>query len=674
MAIKHAFTSAKADGGDTTLVQPSNWNDNHTIDAATITYAQIQNVSATDKLLGRSTAGAGSVEEIACTAAGRALIDDADAAAQRTTLGLGTMATAASADYLPLAGGTLTGTLVANDTNFTLRDNTDTTKQANFELSGITTATTRTYTLPNLTGTLATTGTLTQTFSGTTTFSGTFTTSGATATLNNSTGASTTNIATGATTGTNSKAVNIGTGHAGTGTTNINLLTSFGSTTATGTISLGLNSSGNLGNVGGTHTDITNSFYVSQEVADTIFTNNFYSINQYTGFLDYTQVTYDSKSKSVSAQDATPTGMYFKPDGTSVFILGDTNDRVYRYDLSTAWDISTAGAVASTSPSLAAQSTTVSGLTFKSDGLIMYVGAPTAIYQYTLSTAWDVSTATYANKSVAISGGASGPSSISVGAAVYFTSGSFIYNIHLSTIFDLSTANASRRNSGRLYFWGGSGGAYLCPVTGHMFYSDLNSNGVAVRKLFNPFPQYALNAFGNYDNAYEDVFYANSEAAIRAVWYNHASRKFYVLGTADKTIYQHSVGWDTNTSWQTIFDTKFFGISNHLGYNHFEGGVWYNNVKLDSRLAPAGGTTGQTLRKTSGTDYAYSWSALAPTDLVGNNWKLYYTNGSGVLTELALGASGTVLQSNGASAAPTFVTPSTSGSTSFVSMAKWGTD
>lgn len=58
------------------------------IDNAAVTYAKMQDVSATNRLLGRSTAGAGDVEEIVCTAAGRALIDDADASAQRTTLGL----------------------------------------------------------------------------------------------------------------------------------------------------------------------------------------------------------------------------------------------------------------------------------------------------------------------------------------------------------------------------------------------------------------------------------------------------------------------------------------------------------------------------------------------------------------------------------------------------------
>ena len=97
-----------------------------TIDAGVVTYAKIQNVSATDKLLGRSTAGAGSVEEIACTAAGRAILDDVDAAAQRTTLGLAAIASSASASDLT-SGTVATARLAsgtANSTTFLRGDQT----------------------------------------------------------------------------------------------------------------------------------------------------------------------------------------------------------------------------------------------------------------------------------------------------------------------------------------------------------------------------------------------------------------------------------------------------------------------------------------------------------------------------------------------------------------------
>jgi hypothetical protein len=69
--------------GDVTAAENNN---NLTIANDAVTFAKMQNI-ATDKLLGRATPSSGDVEEIACTAAGRALLDDADAAAQRTTLG-----------------------------------------------------------------------------------------------------------------------------------------------------------------------------------------------------------------------------------------------------------------------------------------------------------------------------------------------------------------------------------------------------------------------------------------------------------------------------------------------------------------------------------------------------------------------------------------------------------
>lgn len=73
----------------------------------TVEFAQMQQIS-TAKLLGRATAGTGNIEEIDLTAAGRALIDDANAAAQRTTLGLGTIATQA-ANSVSISGGSITG-------------------------------------------------------------------------------------------------------------------------------------------------------------------------------------------------------------------------------------------------------------------------------------------------------------------------------------------------------------------------------------------------------------------------------------------------------------------------------------------------------------------------------------------------------------------------------------
>lgn len=52
ISLKHAFTSPKSDGGDATLVRPSNWNAEHTL-----TLDQ-------DRVLGRKSTGNGAAEEL----------------------------------------------------------------------------------------------------------------------------------------------------------------------------------------------------------------------------------------------------------------------------------------------------------------------------------------------------------------------------------------------------------------------------------------------------------------------------------------------------------------------------------------------------------------------------------------------------------------------------------
>jgi DNA-binding beta-propeller fold protein YncE len=105
-------------------------------------------------------------------------------------------------------------------------------------------------------------------------------------------------------------------------------------------------------------------------------------------------------SLSVNAQEPTPRSFWFKGDGSEVYVSGTITDSVHQYSLSTTWDVSSG--TYTQSFSIAAQSGLPRGLTFKPDGTKMYVADTSTdrIYQYSLSSAWDISTASYDSKTL----------------------------------------------------------------------------------------------------------------------------------------------------------------------------------------------------------------------------------------------------------------------------------
>jgi len=160
---------------------------------------------------------------------------------------------------------------------------------------------------------------------------------------------------------------------------------------------------------------------------------------------DVSTATYDSKFKAIT--DPLATGVFLKSDGTKMFILGNNNDLIYYFTLSVAWDVSTASQNGTFS--VATQTTSPAGIYVRDDGLKCYIASTSnkTVYQYLLTSSWNGGTLAYDNKS--FNTGAS-PSFTSFLSGVFFKDdglrmfvidvGDKIYQFTLSVAWDVSTA------------------------------------------------------------------------------------------------------------------------------------------------------------------------------------------------------------------------------------------
>ena len=253
---------------------------------------------------------------------------------------------------------------------------------------------------------------------------------------------------------------------------------------------------------------------------------------------------------SISAQETSPKALFFKPDGTKMYVLGSSGDDVNEYDLSTAWDVTTASYLQLFS--ISAQETSPSGLSFKPDGTKMYiVGYITdAVNEYSLSTAWDVTTASYVqNFSIKTQETfVEGLFFKSDGTKFYIigTTDDTVYQYDLSTAWDVSSASYSYPAT--RYF------SVVTEDTGPfgLFFKPDGTKMYVLGSTDDDVNEYDLSTAWDITTAsYLQLFsVAAQDTSPTGLFFKPDGTKMYVLGSSgdDVNEYSLSTAWDVTTA------------------------------------------------------------------------------------------------------------------------------
>ena len=258
--------------------------------------------------------------------------------------------------------------------------------------------------------------------------------------------------------------------------------------------------------------------------------------------VDLSNVTYDSVSFNADLQESTPHAFAFNADGTKMYILGINNDTVYQYSLSTAFDIST-GSYDSVGFSITNQEGSPYAITFNTDGTKMYVVGDNndRAYQYSLTTGFDVSTASYDNVSFNFTSQTTGPQSLvfNTDGTKMFVSGPSDDRVHqysLSTAFDVSTTSYDN-----VSFNFTSQDTLIRSMAFNSDGTKMYAVGQSNQKIF----QYSLTTGFDVSTAsYDNVSFSTTsqDAAPFDIRFSASGHKMYFIGRGNEYIYQYSTG------------------------------------------------------------------------------------------------------------------------------------
>lgn len=236
-------------------------------------------------------------------------------------------------------------------------------------------------------------------------------------------------------------------------------------------------------------------------------------------------------------------GIFFKPDGTKIYTC-EFGDYIREASLSTAWDISTHGTANHTLTSNQTHNNNPWGIFIGNNGTALYVtqiSSPNHVVQYTMSTAWDLSTASYTRKFDLSSQetGTRGVSFSEDGTLMFINGLSTDFNKYtLSTAWDISTASYSQTSSSYNNLTTASLGMFMKP-DGTKFYLIENAND----RIYQWDMTTAYDISSDISSTSDDNFYVgNQESTPYCMYISPDGNHLYVGGGAANGVDQYSLG------------------------------------------------------------------------------------------------------------------------------------
>ena len=142
------------------------------------------------------------------------------------------------------------------------------------------------------------------------------------------------------------------------------------------------------------NSDGTQLFFLEGKVSNNASVDRVYRYTLSTPF-DVRTRTYNDNFVDVSSQQTATSGLEFSPDGKKMYIIGTVGAKINQYTLSTAWDLTTAVHGGSFGFEDSSGDDEPLHATFNYDGTKMWMTGwiEDSIFEYNLSSAWDVTTA-----------------------------------------------------------------------------------------------------------------------------------------------------------------------------------------------------------------------------------------------------------------------------------------